>query len=86
MTTAHENKIIQTAMLAEQAAWLEEADAADSFTMISIAKVIAEAFEKAAAKYKAPIAQRTDEMGWSDSDVAFRDDEHGKAPGVLAES
>lgn len=47
-----ENEAIRQAMLTEQSEWLEEADKADSFTQIAIAKVIAMAFGKAAAKYK----------------------------------
>jgi hypothetical protein len=81
-----EKQAIREAMLAEQSDWLEQADRADSFTQIAIAKVIAEAFEKAAAKYKDE--KKTE--GWGDDFStgfygADGDDELGVAPALLDE-
>lgn len=56
-----EKESIRQAMLDEQSRWLEEADKADSFTQIAIAKVIAEAFGTAAEKYKTKQTK-----GWGD--------------------
>jgi hypothetical protein len=86
--TEGNNRVIRDAMLKEQSEWLEEADKADSFTMIAVAKVIAEAFGKAAAKYKT-----TKETDFHDHEPALNihggsgsawDDEHGVAPALPA--
>lgn len=56
----YDKRIVREAMLKAQSEWLDEADNADSFTMIAVAKVIAEAFGKQAELYK------TKESGYDD--------------------
>ena len=79
--TEDESRVIRLAMLAAQSEWLEEAELSTSFAAEAISKLIAEAFEKEAAKYK------TKEMNFNDhgsviSSAGTRsawDDEHGVA-------
>ena len=81
--TDGERRLIRDAMLAAQSEWLDEADNATSFTMISVAKLIAEAFSKQAELYK------TKETDFNDHGPVLNvhggsgsawEDEHGIAP------
>jgi len=76
------------AMLDAQTKWLEEAAKAETLTLKTVARVIADAFGKEAEEYKEDISTRTEGWGWSDETTgrydSDGDDERG-APLVLFE-